>query len=73
MGLCLPSNVGDNDDFTDSERAALREAARNQEHKKWLFDLLKRWATWITAVILGAGVLWDAIGKAVKALTEHSK
>lgn len=63
----------DKDEFTDSERAQLQALAKEREHRRWLMALLKRWATFTSAVVLGASVLWDALGRILKALSEHGK
>ena len=65
--------MGDKDDFTDTERAQLAALAKEREHRKWLAAMLKRWATFLSAVILGASVLWDALARLFKLLSEQSK
>ena len=71
------------DDFSDSERDALRELAEkradvlatveDRKHRQWLGELLKRWAMWIAAVVAGLGLSWDALSKIVKALADSGK
>lgn len=59
--------------FTDSQRLALEAITKEREHRRWFFDLLKRWATVSAAVILGFGVVWDALARLIRALLEHVK
>jgi hypothetical protein len=56
--------------FSDSERDALAEIARERSHRKWLGSLLYRWAKWLAAVTLGVKVGWDALSDMVKRLSE---
>lgn len=60
-------------DFTDSERQHLKDTAKEREHRAWLFSMVKRWGTWVIALILGVGPVWDAIGKAVVFFRDHTK
>jgi hypothetical protein len=52
--------------FTDSERDALQHLAKEHEHRKWLGDILKRYAQWIAAIALGATVAWDTLARIIK-------
>ena len=52
--------------FSDSERQALAQLAKEHDHRKWLSELLKRWAQWIAAVALGATVAWDVISRIIR-------
>ena len=52
--------------WTDSQRDALEHLAKQHEHRKWLLDILKRWATWVAAVALGVSVTWDALARLVR-------
>ena len=69
--------------FSDSDRAALDEIIRQRDNllqqvedrkrRQWLIDLLKRWATWLTAIILASGAIWDLLARIAKALSESHK
>lgn len=54
--------------FSDSERDALAQIAKEHEHRKWLGAILLRWSKWIAAVALGVTVTWDALSKIIQAL-----
>lgn len=58
-------------EFSDSTKALLAELAKEHEHRKWLLDILKRWAQWIAAISLGVTITWDALARLVKHLTER--
>ena len=58
-------------DFSDSTRTLLEELAKEREHRKWLVDILKRWAQWIAAVSLGVTITWDALVRLIKHLGER--
>jgi hypothetical protein len=55
--------------WSDSERAALEHLAKQHEHRKWLLDIVKRWATWVAAFSLASTVTWDALLKLVRFIT----
>jgi hypothetical protein len=57
---------GQPQDWTESDRAALDALIRERAHRKWLGDLVKRWAQWIAAAVLGYTLLWEQIVKIVK-------
>jgi hypothetical protein len=59
-------------EWTDSERAKLDELAAESSHRKWLADLLKRWALWIAAVVVGGRYLWDGISELLRYLRDQS-
>lgn len=71
------------DDFSDSEREALRDLAEkhadvlasveDRKHRLWLGEIVKRWAMWVAAVVAGVGFSWDALSKIVKALSDSGK
>ncbi len=54
--------------LSDEELAAMRAHLKETEHKRWLGEIVKRWAQWIAAVALGVTVLWDSLGKIIKQL-----
>ena len=58
------------EEWSDSQRDALEHLAKQHEHRKWLLDILKRWATWVAAVSLGATVTWDALAKLARLLKD---
>ncbi len=58
-------------EFSDSTKQLLEEIAKEREHRKWLADILKRWAQWIAAISLGVTVTWDALVRLVKHLGER--
>jgi hypothetical protein len=57
--------------WTDTDRDQLEALIKEREHKVWLTDMLKRWAQWIAAIALALTVLWDWIGKVIKAFGSH--
>lgn len=60
--------MGDRNDWSDSETSRLREVAEERKHKRWLADLLKRWALWITALGVGVPYLLDGAKRAIQFL-----
>jgi hypothetical protein len=50
-------------EWSESERARLRELAKESEHRAWLREKLKTWATWIAAVGVGVKFTWDGLKK----------
>jgi uncharacterized FlgJ-related protein len=77
------TNVAGKNEFSDSDRAALEALAKerdellkdveNRKHRAWLFDLVKRWAAWLSAIILGAGAIWDLVLRLIKAFQDGAK
>lgn len=61
--------MAQNDEFDEETKSLLRELAKERDRRKWLGELLKRWAQWITAISLAATVLQDAVGKLYRYLT----
>lgn len=59
-------------EWTDSERDKLDELSRQADHRKWLADLLKRWALWIAAVVVGSRYIWDGITELLRFLKDQS-
>lgn len=55
-------------DFSDSTRAQLEALATESAHRKWLGEIIQRWAKWIAAVAVGATIVWDALHRLVTAL-----
>jgi hypothetical protein len=52
--------------FSDSTRNALEDLAKEHAHRKWLGEILKRYAQWIAAISLGATVAWDIVARIIK-------
>lgn len=55
--------------FSESTRQALEELAREREHRKWLAEILQRWAKWIAAISVGTTIVWDAAHKLIAHFT----
>jgi hypothetical protein len=49
--------------LTPSERMAIRRIIRNQARVDWLMSLLRIWASWASATIIGAYATYEAITK----------
>lgn len=60
-------------EFTAEERAALRQTAKEREHRAWLFDAVKRLVLYASAVIVGLGVVWDAVERGLRSIAAHLK
>ena len=50
----------DKEQFSESTKALLDELAKERDHRKWLAEILLRWAKWIAAIAAGITVVWDA-------------
>lgn len=55
-------------DFSDSDRARLRELAEEREHVAWLrarrkerMEAMRGWFTWITAAWALKDLLWETV------------
>lgn len=57
-------------EWTDSDRQHLQEMADERAHRKWLGDLLKRWAIWIAAIAVASRYLWDGLTSIVRSLIQ---
>ena len=64
----MPQKLPPLPDFSDSTRAALEELAADSAHRKWLGEIIQRWAKWIAAVAVGVTIIWDALHRLVSAL-----
>lgn len=69
----MDNNNNDNAEFSAEERAALRKAAKEREHRTWLLDAIKRLLLYASAVTLAFGVVWDAVERGLRALAAHLK
>lgn len=58
----------DDDDFTPTERRALRNILKSRERAAWLWDLLRTIAIWVSAVTLGVGAATTFLRDAIRAL-----
>ena len=65
-------------EFTDSDRARLRELSRQREideaiadRRKKRAESVKAWAQWIAAVSVAGGVVWDGLLKLATFIREH--
>jgi hypothetical protein len=63
------------DDFSDSTKQLLDQIAKEREYNNWLkarrkerFEYVRGWVTWITAVLVLKGLLWDSFIVFVRAL-----
>lgn len=48
-------------DWTDSERDRIDDLMEQANHRKWLFDMLKRGALWVAAIVVAGRYLWDGL------------
>ena len=58
--------------WSESDRAALELLAKERNHRTWLWAMVRRWAQWIVASILGVTVIIDALLKVWKYFTGHT-
>jgi hypothetical protein len=64
--------VGEDQDTKDDSRdRRLDDLLREREHRRWLFESAKKIAVFIAAIIVGANMLWDALGKIIKSIAER--
>ena len=57
-------------DFSEADKTVLSELAKEREHRRWLFEILKRWAQWVAAISVGGSVIWDKLHDLIKLLRE---
>jgi len=65
-------DVGDDTDerpFTPAERKEIRRLLESQERAEWLWQSVRVWATWISAAVVGAYAMSDAVMKLFKKVT----
>lgn len=58
------------EEWSDTDRARLREIVKQHEHRRWLFDIAKRWALWVTAIAAGVRYSWEGFRELIAFITE---
>lgn len=51
--------------LSPEELSDVREQLKERDRRRWLGDIIKRWAQWLAAVALGVTVLWDWLHKII--------
>ena len=54
--------------LSDEELIEIRSIIESDKRAKWLWATARTWAIWMTAVIGGFTVFWDAAGRVLKAM-----
>ena len=52
--------------WSESERQALLDMARESAHRKWLWALIRRWGLWGGAFFGGGVLTWESLTKLLK-------